>query len=163
MRKRLIGGSMGQKGVEPSHLSEIDLRTSATVHYSSEDAAHPIEHMFDGTSGRGASRWQSARANVTEELVVEFDEPRHISHVAFEVEERLLQRTQELRAEFSCDGGHSYRRVFVQEYNFSPDGSTYECENLSVDLHGVTHFRLLVVPNKSGSGTASLTSMRLFS
>ena len=163
MRKHLIGGPSGTERAEPSHLQEIDLGRRATIHYSSEDPAHPIEHMFDGTSGRGASRWQSGRTDVTEEIVVQFDEPLHLSHIAFEVEEQQRERTQEVRAEFSCDGGGSYRQAFIQEYNFSPNGATYECENLSLDLRAVTHFRLIVVPNKKGSGTASLSSVRLFS
>jgi hypothetical protein len=162
LRKRLLARSTG-KALEPTHLQEIDLHAHATIHYSSEDPAHPIEHMLDGSSGTGASRWQSAQPDVTEELLLEFDEPQHISHVSFEVEEGQVTRTQEVRAEFSSDGGNTFRRAFIQEYNFSPRGATYECENLSLDLRSVTHLRLIVVPNKDGSGKATLTSLRLFS
>jgi hypothetical protein len=35
-------------------------------------------------------------------------------------------------------------------------------EFLSGDSMGVTHLRLTIVPNKSGSGTATLTALRLF-
>jgi XRCC1 N terminal domain len=160
LRKQLLRRSA--RTLEPSHLQEIDLHAQATIHYSSEDPAHPIEHMLDGSSGTGSSCWQSAHANVTEEILLEFDEPQHISHVAFEVEEGAATRTQEVRAEFSSDGGQTYRGAFVQSYNFSPTGSTYECENLSLDLRSVTHFRLIVVPNKDGAGRATLTSLRLF-
>jgi hypothetical protein len=162
LRKRLIAHREGANTREPSHLHEIDLNSQATIHYSSEDPAHPLEHMLDGSSGRGATRWVGARADVTEELLLEFDEPQAISHVAFEVEEPQVERTQQVRAEFSDDGGRSYRQAFIQEYTFSPRGATYECENLSLDLRGVTHFRLTVVPNKGGSGRATLTSLRLF-
>jgi hypothetical protein len=65
--------------------------------------------------------------------------------------------------EFSSDGGKSYRTGFVQEYTFSPNSSTYQREDLSFDLREVTHLRLVVVPNKRRSGTATLTSLRLFS
>jgi hypothetical protein len=143
-------------------VTEIDLRTCATIYFSSEDADHPIEHMLDGRSGRGATFWAGAGRDVTEEIMLEFDEPRRISHVAFEVEELHEERTQEIRAEYSCDGGVHYQGLFVQEYTFSPQGSTFECENLSFDLHRVTHLRLLITPNKRGSGRASLTSLRLF-
>jgi hypothetical protein len=163
LRKHLLTGRSVAGPREPSHLHEIDLYAHATIHFSSEDAAHPLEHMLDGNSGRGASRWVSARANVTEELVLQFDEPQHISHMAFEVEERDAERTQEVRTEYSNDGGRSYRGAFVQEYTFSPGGATYQCESLSLDLRGVTHLRIIVVPNKGGSGRATLTSLRLFS
>ena len=72
------------------------------------------------------------------------------------------ERTQEVRVEVSDDGGRTYRQIFVQEYNFSPRGATYQREEQRFDLHRVSHLHLTIVPNKSGSGTASLTSLRLF-
>ena len=44
-------------------LLEADAATSAgaTIAYSSEDPAHPVEHMLDGQSGPGATRWMSHR------------------------------------------------------------------------------------------------------
>jgi hypothetical protein len=161
IRKRLIGEA-SVPGV-PSPSREIQVAAHATIHYSSEDPAHPIEHLFDGASGRGATRWVSARPGATQEILLEFDEAQHISRLIYDVEERQLERTQEVRMEFSSDGGNSYRPGFVQEYTFSPNGSTYQREDLSFDLREVTHLRLIVVPNKGGSGTASLTSLRLFS
>ena len=105
----------------------------------------------------------SAQLGRTQEILLEFDEAQHISRLIYDVEERQLERTQEVRMEFSSDGGKSYRLGFVQEYTFSPNGSTYQREDLSFDLREVTHLRLIVVPNKAGSGTATLTSLRLFS
>jgi hypothetical protein len=52
--------------------------------------------------------------------------------------------------------------VLVEEYTFSPPGATLQREDLRLDLHGVDRLRLTVVPNKRGSGTATLTSLRLF-
>jgi F5/8 type C domain len=122
--------------------AEIDLRARARFYFSSEAAEHPIEHMLDGRSGRGATFWASERPDVTEEIVLEFDEPQRITHLAFEVEESNRERTQEVRAEYSCDGDAHYRGLFVQEYTFSPHGSTFQCENLRFDLPPVTHLRL---------------------
>jgi GTPase involved in cell partitioning and DNA repair len=73
------------------------------------------------------------------------------------------QRTQQVTMEFSTDGGRTFRTGFVQEYTFSPRGSTYQREDLSLNLPQVSHMRLIIVPNKGGSGMASLTSVRLFS
>jgi len=162
LRKRPIAAPSSPTNMgDSAALPELDLAAQATIHYSSEDPDHPIEHAIDGSSGRGASRWVSARPDVTEQIVVEFDEPRNISRIEFQVEETQLERTQEVRAEYSSDGGGTYRQVFVQEYTFSPNGSTYQSESIRVQLHGVTHLRLIVVPNKSGSGKASLTLLRL--
>jgi len=85
-----------------------------------------------------------------------------ISRLVYEVEETLRERTQEVRVEVSDDGARTYRQILVQEYNFSPRGATYQREEQRLDLPRVTHLRLTIVPNKSGSGTARLTALRLF-
>jgi hypothetical protein len=141
---------------------EIDLAAHAVVFYSAEDPQHPIEHLLDGRCGAGASHWSSGRANTAEEILIEFDRPQSLSRLIFEAEELHAQRTQQVSVEFSSDGGTTFRRWLVQEYTFSPGGSTYQREDLRLDEPGVTHVRLCVVPNKSGSGYASLTSLRLF-
>ena len=142
--------------------NEIDIAMCATVSYSYEDPAHPVEHLLDGQSGPGATRWRSARPDTIEHLVVEFDQPHTISRLVYEVEEAMCERTQEVRVEISEDGARTYRQILVQEYNFSPRGATYQREEQRFDLHGVTHLRLTIVPNKSGSGTATVTALRLF-
>jgi hypothetical protein len=141
---------------------EIDIASCATIAYSSEDPAHPVEHLLDGRAGPGATRWISARPDVSEQIVVEFDQPQTISRLVYEVEEAVRERTQEVRVEVSEDGGRTYRQVLVQEYTFSPGGATYQREEQRLTLHQVSHLRLTIVPNKNGSGTATLTSLRLF-
>jgi hypothetical protein len=39
--------------------------------------AHPVEHLPDGVSNPGAMRWMSARTDMIEQIVVEFDYPDH--------------------------------------------------------------------------------------
>lgn len=146
----------------PEAAKEIELQACAKIYFSSEAAGHPVEHMLDGRSGPGATYWSSERPNVTEEIVLEFHEPQRITQLAFETEETRQERTQEMRAEYSLDGGAHYRGLFVQEYNFSPGGATLEREDLRFNLDGVTHLRLFIKPNKRGQGCASLTSLRLF-
>ena len=104
----------------------------------------------------------SARPDTAEHIVVEFDQPQAISRLVYEVQETMRERTQEVRLEASDDGGRTYRQILVQEYNFSPRGATFQREDQRVDLRQVTHLRLTVVPNKSGSGPATLTTLRLF-
>jgi hypothetical protein len=160
VRKRMLS-EIGSSPESPP-ANEIDIAASATIHYSSEDATHPIEHLLDRRSGPGATRWSSARPNATEEIVIEFDRPRRIARMIFEVEELHAERTQQVTVESSTDGGKTFRRCLVQEYTFSPQGATYQREDLRLDLGEVTHLRLVVVPNKGGAGVASLTSLRLF-
>ena len=141
---------------------EIDIASCATIAYSSENPAHPVEHLVDGRFGPGATRWLSARPDVTEKIVVEFDQPQTISRLVYEVEEAKCERTQEVRLEVSEDGGRTYRQILVQEYTFSPAGATYQREEQRLNLHQVSQLRLTIIPNKNGSGTATLTSLRVF-
>jgi hypothetical protein len=94
--------------------------------------------------------------------VLEFDHAEQISCLVYEVEEWEVERTQEVRVAVSSDHGLTYRQVLVQEYTFSPQGATFQHEELRLELPAITHLSLTVVPNKSGSGVATLTSLRLF-
>jgi hypothetical protein len=67
-----------------------------------------------------------------------------------------------VRVEVSEDQGRTYRQILVQEYNFSPAGATYQREEQWLNLRQASHLRLTIVPNKNGSGAATLTSLRLF-
>jgi hypothetical protein len=160
VRKRLLTES----AVADSWLgqNEIDLIGTATVCYSSEDSLHPIEHLLDGCSGQGASHWAGARDNTTETLVFELDRPGRISRIVFDAEERHSPRTQQITMEFSTDRGRTFRVICVQECNFDPRGFTYQRKDLRFDLENVSHLKLTIVPNKSGSGRSALTSLRLF-
>jgi hypothetical protein len=159
LRKRSLEADAAASG---RAANEIDIVSRATVSYSSEDPDHPVEHLLDGQSGPGATRWMSARADTIEHIVLEFDRPQTISRLVYEVEEATRERTQEVRVEVSEDGAQTYRQILVQEYNFSPGGATYQREEQRLDLGRVTHLRLTIVPNKNGSGTATLTALRLF-
>jgi hypothetical protein len=141
---------------------EIDIASCATIAYSSEDPAHPVEHLLDGRSGPGATHWISARPDTIEHIVVEFDQPQAISRLVYEVEDAMRERTQEVRVEVSEDGGRTYRQILVQEYTFSPRGATYQREEQRFNLRNISHLRLTIVPNKNGSGTATLTALRFF-
>jgi hypothetical protein len=50
---------------------EIDIAGCATIAYSSENPAHPVEHLLDRRSGPGTTRWISARPDTVEHIVVE--------------------------------------------------------------------------------------------
>jgi len=140
----------------------LDIAGLATIAYSSEDPNHPVEHLLRMPTGRGDSGWAATQADTTEQLVLEFDRPQSIGRLVYEVQEVERERTQEVHVEASTDAGRIYHRVVVQECTFSPGGARFEHEDLRLELHDLTHLRLTIVPNKRGSGAASLTSLRVF-
>ena len=159
MHKRLMSEQVSGWAERPG---KIDIASLAKFGYSSEHPDHPLEHLIDGHDGRGGTRWASARPNTTERIVLDFEPPQQISCLVYEVEECCLERTQEVRVEVSTDHGRTYRQVLAQDYTFSPQGATFQHEELQLDLHAVTQLSLTIVPNKGGAGVASLTSLRLF-
>jgi F5/8 type C domain len=159
IRKRLISEHSLASSERPG---EIDIARQATLNYSSEHPDHPLEYLIDGHCGRGATRWAGARPDQTERIVLEFDHAQRINRLVYEVEEDRQERTQEVRVEVSSDHGRTYRQVLAQDYTFSPQGATFQHEDLRLDLSTITHLSLTIVPNKGGSGVATLTSLRLF-
>jgi len=158
VRKRLLP----QAGANPTALAgEIDIAGHAVLAYTSDDPDHPIENLIDGRYGRGGTFWAGARPDTTECIVLEFDQPQNVSCLIYEVEECSCQRTQEVRVEVSSDGARNYRQVLVQEYTFSPAGATFQREEQRLNVPPITHLRLTIVPDKNGSGTAKLNSLRL--
>ena len=137
----------------------LDLAACAKLGFSAEDPAHPIENILDEDR---SSYWSSGRDNTTELLLIEFDAPQTVSRLVYEVQETRLARTQEIRVELSQDSGHNYRGILVQDYTFSPEGATLQREDLRLEAAAVTHLRLTIVPNKNGSGRATLTSLHLY-
>lgn len=158
IRKRLIAPAASP----PDAANAIDLAACATIAYSSEDSAHLIENILDDHIGPAGTYWSSERADTVEQLLIEFDAPRSISRVVYEVEETRSERTQEVRIEVSTDAGMTYRGLLVQEYAFSPAGATFQREDLRVQAAAVTQLRLTIRPNKGGTGRATLTSLRLY-
>jgi hypothetical protein len=158
VRKRRLD----QSGKADDDSAPIDLTRLATIAYSSEDPAHPVEHLLDARVGPGGSRWAAAKIDSVEQIIIEFDQPQSVTRLVYEVEDTERERTQELHVEVSTDAGRTYRRLLVQEYTFSPLGATFQREDQRLEAHQITHMRLTVVPNKHGSGVATLTSLRLY-
>jgi len=158
VRKRRLEDS-APRGIA---AGKLDLAHVATLAYSSEAPDHPVECMLDGHGGPGGTRWVAAEPNAPATLVVEFDQPQAVSRLIYEVEETATERTQQVRVEASSDAGQTYQVVLVQEYTFSPQGATFEREDLRLELPAVTHLRLSILPHLRGAGTATLTSLELF-
>ena len=158
LRKHIVKAPPSLSVPEPG---ELDIAATATVQVTSEDSAHPIEHVFDHRRGPGGSRWVAAEPG-EQTLLLAFDTPQTIDQIIVEVEEPAVSRTQELWLSVSHDGGQTYRELRRQEYTFSPPGTTFEREAWTVMAAGVTHLQLWMQPDKGGKPfRATLTALVL--
>lgn len=158
MRKRLMSEQVSDCA---GGQGRIDIAGLASFRFSSEDPKHPLDHLIDGCCGRGATRWAGAQADTTECIELEFEPAQEISRLIYEVEESGVERTQQVRVEISTDQGRIYRQVLAQDYNFSPCGATFQREEIDLNARPITNVKLTIVPNKGGSGVATLTSLQL--
>jgi F5/8 type C domain len=159
LRKRQLRGADATAGA--SAANRIDIIAATTIAYSSEDPAHPIEHAFDGCSGPGATRWISARDNTVEHIVIEFDRPQIISLISYEVEERAVERTQEVRGEISDDAGRTYRQILFRIIPSAREAPPINAKsNVTIASRSVVSV-LRLFPTRMAGGV-TLTTLRLF-
>jgi hypothetical protein len=156
MRKRIT--NQGAGSLLLSNQQWLNLEHLAQVEVSSEDAAHPIESALMPSAGLGWRAGQPGQQTVR----LLFDEPQKVARIRLLFQEDEQQRTQQFVLRWSSDGGQSYRELVRQQYNFSPPGSTTECEDYTVDLDNVTMLELIIIPDISGVPVcASLAQLRL--
>jgi hypothetical protein len=156
MRKRIINQNTGsaslpnQQWLNVEHLAQVEV--------TSEDAAHPIESALIPGTGSG---WRAGQPG-QQTIRLLFDEPQIVRHIRVRFQEDEQERTQQFVLRWSSEGGRSYREIVRQQYNFSPPGSTSECEDYTVDLDGVTALELTIAPDISGAPVcASLAQLLL--
>ena len=156
MRKRITNQGAGSASL--SNRQWLNVEHLAQVEVTSEAAAHPIESALIPGAGPGWRAEQPGQQTVR----LLFDEPQRVRHIRLLFQEDERQRTQEFVLRWSSDGGQSYREIVRQQYNFSPPGSTSECEDYDVNLDRVTALELAIVPDISGASVcASLAELRL--
>jgi hypothetical protein len=156
MRKRIT--NHGTENVSSSNRQWLNVEHLAQIEVSSEDAAHPIESALIPNGGTGWRAGQPGQQTVR----LLFDEPQVVKHIRLLFQEDERERTQQFVLRWSSDGGQSYREIVRQQYNFSPPGSSTECEDYDVDLDRVTTLELTIVPDISGAPVcASLAQLRL--
>jgi hypothetical protein len=140
---------------------EIPILTDASVLATSEADGHPIALIFDDDRGPGAREWIAAEPG-NQTVITGFHHSHTLRCVTLEVEEREANRIQEVQLCVSRDGGETYRELRRQEFTFSPDGATWECEDWAVAEFNVTHVRLVIKPDKGRTDCiAKLTSLVL--
>jgi hypothetical protein len=89
-RKHIVKAAPSLPVPEPG---EIDIAATVTVLVTSEDPAHPIEHVFDHQRGPGGSRWVAAEPG-EQMLILVFDTPQTLHQIIVEVGVRttMLQK-----------------------------------------------------------------------
>ena len=156
MRKRIMNedaesvSSPNQQWLNVEHLAQVEV--------SSEDAAHPVESALISDGGRG---WRAGKPG-PQTIRLLFDEPQTVKHIRLLFQENKLERTQQFVLRWSSDRGQSYREIVRQQYNFSPSGSSSECEDYDVELNRVTTLELEIVPDIGGAPVcATLDQLRV--
>ena len=117
--------------MNPFQKGDLPIESVATVYVSSEEADHPIECVFDEQRGPGGTRWVAGEDG-EQVVIVAFDAPQTINQVALEIEECHIYRTQEIQLAVSKNGGVAYEELRRQEFNFSPDSTTFEREEWTI-------------------------------
>ncbi len=152
MRKRIVSRDSGGSSVVAPRW--LDVERHAEVEVTSEDAAHPFESALHS---EGGGAWRAAEPGA-QSIRLRFDEPQRIERIHLAFEEREAARTQEFVLRWSADGGRTYREIVRQQYTFSPQGTTREVEDYTVELEGVTVLELRIVPDISGGAARASLS-----
>jgi hypothetical protein len=156
MRKRIIPPV--QQDTSPPGEDWLDVERLAQVEITSEDVAHPIESALIPGQGSG---WLAARPG-EQTIRLLFDHPQPLRRIWMQFVEPVTKRTQEFVLRWSSDGGQSFREILRQQWNFSPQGATFETGDYRLDLSGVTVLELSIIPDISGGNArASLAQLRL--
>jgi len=156
MRKRLITPKP-QDAASPNE-GWLDLDSAVVVEVTSEEKGYPVESALVSGETQG---WRAADSG-TQTIRLIFDKPQRIRRIWLVFEETGAERTQEFVLRWFSDGGHAFREIVRQQWNFSPPEATREVEDYQVELVNVTVIEMVIVPDKSrGAAHASLKSLRL--
>ncbi|NDU80196.1 MAG: hypothetical protein G3I11_02440 [Ferrovum sp.] len=145
LKKKIILFITGATILAP--VNTIDIIHNAEVTVTSESENSPLDNIVDGSIGPGSSQWVAGTIGL-QALVFKFDTPQSIIRVIYEIQEQDVARTQEVCFEVSTDSGANFREILRQEYNFSPAGSTFQREELKLDLHQITDLKMIIKPDK---------------
>jgi hypothetical protein len=134
------------------------LNLRAVVEVTSEEKGYPVESALVSGETEG---WRAADSG-TQTIRLVFDVPQRIRRIWIVFEETEAERSQEFVLRWFSDGGHSYREIVRQQWNFSPPETTREIEDYQVELSDVTVLELVILPDKSrgAAARASLKSLR---
>lgn len=155
MRKTIV--NQDSQNISPGDEKWLDLKRLAQVEITSEDASYPIEKAFEINGWTG---WRASEAG-KQTIRIIFDELQRINVIHLLFKEEQQARTQEFVLRWSPGNGQPYREIVRQQYNFSPESSTEQLENYSVNLEGVKIVELTIIPDVGG-GNAHASISRLW-
>jgi hypothetical protein len=158
MRKSIVSPS----AVAQTPISDLwrDLERIARVEVSSEDAAFPIEQALGKKDTTG---WRAATTG-PQLIRMHFDEPLNIKRLRLHFVDKTAERSQEFAV--FAGAGSELKEIVRQQWSFSPQGSTEEIEEYTVNLSGITTLELRIDPDRShdpkqSQNYASLQSLKL--
>jgi hypothetical protein len=155
MRKHLLDSATIDQPQDSSFWISVD--RLASVEISSEDAAYPIESVFQAGGGNG---WRAA-APGKQLIRLLFDSPQPLRWIWLRFSESK-ERTQEFTLRYAEQGRVADREIVRQQWSFGPSGSTSETEKYQVDLPKVSVLELSLDPDQGrGEAVASLAEWRL--
>lgn len=150
IRKKVIGKT------ERSDEVWMDLNQCAAFEVTSEEAGSPLENALSAD----AKKWIAATPG--EQIIrITFDQPQNISKIFLLFEETDSARSQEFTLSWQQVDQPEWHEIVRQQFNFSPPGTTIERENIQVSLQRASALELLIVPERSGGGQASLSQLRI--
>jgi hypothetical protein len=158
MRKSIVSPS----AVAQTPISNLwrDLERIARVEISSEDEQFPIEHALGKKESTG---WRAAGTG-PQLIRLHFDEPLNIKRLQLHFVDKSAERSQEFAV--YAGSGSELKEVVRQQWSFSPNGSTEEIEDYTVDLSGITMLEVRIDPDRShdpkmSQSYASLQSLKV--
>ena len=156
MRKRVFIPT--PQGIRSPDEGWLGLDRAASVEVTSEEKNYGIDSALVSGETQG---WRAASPG-TQTIRLLFDQPQRLRRISLVFEESETERTQEFVLRWSPDGGHSFREIVRQQWNFSPPNTVCEIEEYQVELSNVTALELVIVPDISrGTTRASLKSLRV--
>jgi hypothetical protein len=158
MRKSIVSPS----AVTATPISDLwrDLERIARVEISSEDEQFPIEHALGKKETTG---WRAAGTG-PQLIRLHFDEPLNIKRLRLHFVDKAAERSQEFAV--YAGSGTELKEVVRQQWSFSPNGSTEEIEDYTVNLSGITTIEVRIDPDRShdpkqSQSYASLQSLKI--
>ena len=158
MRKSIVSPSP----VAATPIGDLwrDLERIARVEISSEDEQFPIEQALGKKATTG---WRAAETG-PQLIRLHFDEPLNIKRLRLHFVDKTAERSQEFAV--FAGSGDKLNEVVRQQWSFSPNGSTEEIEEYTVNLSGITMLELRIDPDRSHDpkqcqNYASLQSLKL--
>ena len=133
-----------------------NLSQCAAFEVTSEEVGSPLENALTPDE----KKWIAATPG--EQIIrITFDEPQDISKIFLLFEETATARSQEIALSWQQAGQRRWQEIVRQQFNFSPPATTIEKENFNVSLQKASALELLIIPERSGGGRASLSQLRI--